>query len=116
MRPLHVQVGTLPRQSDVDLYVEGMHSTPGPASSSDGAQPGDPPAWRLLFMLIGKRPWFATLRLTLILGALVALGILAGPWLPGVLGALGITGAVVKARAERSPPDPPDPALDPPPA
>lgn len=67
-------------------------------------------------MLIGKRPWFATLWLILILGALVALGMLAGPWLPGVLGALGITGAVVKARAERNPPDPPDPALDPPPA
>lgn len=96
--------------------MEGMHSTPGPASSCDGAQPGDPPAWRLLFMLIGKRPWFATLWLILILGALVALGMLAGPWLPGVLGALGITGAVVKARAERNPPDPPDPALDPPPA
>ena len=96
-------------------YIEGMHSTPPGGASPPGPQPSDPPLWRLLFMLLADRPWFVTLWLILVLGALVLLGMLAGPWLPGVLGAVGLTGAVVKARRSRMPPHPPDPALDPPP-
>jgi len=66
-------------------------------------------------MLLGDRPWLATLWLIMILGGLVALGAFAGPWLPGVLAAVGLTGAIVKGRASLTPPSPPDPSLDPPP-
>jgi hypothetical protein len=72
-----------------------MHPTCDPASpcgapaSDCGAQPTDPPSWRFAFRLVdgaGAR-WWITFWLILVLGTIVALGAVAGPWLTGVLGA-----------------------------
>ena len=94
-----------------------MPQTPGPASS--GAQPSDPWFARLAFHLLRNvGPGWLTVWLVLIIGGLIALGAVAGPWVPGVItavGALAAGGAAVAKRIGGKPPTKPDPALDPPP-
>ena len=57
--------------------------------------------------------------LVLIIGGLVVLAVVAGPWVSGAATAVSglVAGgtAIAKARAGRTADTPPDPALDPPP-
>jgi hypothetical protein len=94
-------------------------STPAPAAAC--AQATDPWPARLAFHLLHRHgPRWITLWLVLILGALVLLGAVAGPWVPGgitAVGALSAAGtAVAKRLGGRMPEAASDPALDPPPA
>lgn len=94
--------------------------------ASPGAQSSDPPGWRLAFHLLHEvGPGWLTVWLILIISGLVALGVVAGPWVPGAITAvagLSASGATIAKRfAGKSadptpvPPVEPDPALDPPP-
>jgi hypothetical protein len=79
----------------------------------------DPWFARLAFHVLERAgPWWVTLWLMLVLGTLVTLAVVAGPWVPGVItavGALTAGGAAVANRIAGKPPAKPDPALDPPP-
>ncbi|MFE0025825.1 hypothetical protein [Amycolatopsis sp. NPDC059021] len=72
-----------------------------------GALPTDPPGWRFAFTVFSGRcvPLWITLWLSLVLGGLVALGCLVGPWAPGLLSAAGGVAAgaraLVKARSRK---------------
>ena len=84
-----------------------------------GAQPDDPWFARLAFHVLQEAgPWWVTLWLVLVIGSLVALAYIAGPWVPGAITAVSglVPGGTViaKARASRAV-TPTDPALDPPP-
>lgn len=89
------------------------------------AHPLDPWYARLAFHLLRTAgPGHLTLWLILILGGLIALGAVTGPWLPGAITAVaGLTagGAAIARRfggkpdSTPTPPTEPDPALDPPP-
>ena len=92
-----------------------------PTTPAVGAQQSDHAGWRLAFQVLGGRaaPFWITLWLILIISGLVALGVVAGPWVPGAVTAVGglIAGgrAIVKTRRGKAATLPPDPALDPPP-
>ena len=106
-----------------------MHPAPGPASP--GAEPSDPWFARLALHLLPKvGPGWLTVWLVLVIGGLVALAVVAGPWLPGAITVVvGLTagGAVIAKRLEAKPAERPlaapvpgpttaaDPALDQPP-
>jgi hypothetical protein len=74
-------------------------------------------------------PGWLTLWLVLVIGGLIGLGVVAGPWVPGAITAvtgltvggaatakrLGRTGIEKPADPTPSPPLEPDPALEPPP-
>lgn len=73
-----------------------------PASTSTGAQPDDPWYARLAFHLLQKvGPGWLTLWLVVIIGGLVALGVVAGPWVSGVIAAAGALTAGGTAIAKR---------------
>ena len=95
-----------------------MQTTSGRGGPS--AQPRD--AWfaRLAFHLLQDvGPGWLTVWLVLVLGGLVGLVLVAGPWVPGAITAVSglVAGgvAVAKLRSGRTVDTPPDPALDPPP-
>jgi hypothetical protein len=85
-----------------------------------GAQRTDPWTARLAFHILQKHgPAWITLWLALVVGGLVALAYVAGPWAPGAITAVsglaaGAT-AIAKVRIGRPARTRPDPALDPPP-
>jgi hypothetical protein len=92
-------------------------SVPPPGAT---ARSTDPWFARLAFHLLRKAaPWWVTLWLVLVLGALVALGAVAGPWVPSMLtAAVALTAGIVATGRRitgRTPEVPPDPALEPPP-
>lgn len=63
-----------------------------------GAQAADPWFARLAFTFTqGRGPVWMTLWLVIVLAALIALGLIVGPWVPASIGILG--GAGVGARA-----------------
>jgi hypothetical protein len=72
-----------------------------------GAQPGDPWFARLAFHLLQKvGPGWLTVWLVLILGGLVALAVVAGPWVPGaitVVSGLAAGGTAVAKRIGQAP-------------
>lgn len=93
--------------------------TASPPAAPFGPMPSDPPAWRLAFHVLQKAgPWWITLWLILIIGGLVALGLVVGPWVPGALtavAALTAGGTAVARRLGSGQPAfmAPDPAPDP---
>jgi hypothetical protein len=102
--------------------VEGVPFGERPASTSTGAHPDDPWYARLAFHLLQKvGPGWLTLWLVLIIGGLIALGVVAGPWVPSVIaatGALTAGGTAVAKRIGAKPADPmpatqPEPAVRP---
>jgi len=56
-----------------------------------GALASDPPVWRFAFSILhgSAAPYWITLWLVLILGALVGLGAVVGPWAPGAITTIG---------------------------
>lgn len=95
-----------------------MHPTPDPASA--GPQSTDSPGWRVVFAILQgqRREWLrAVVFLVIVLGALVALAVVAGPWVPSALTALGTLtaggAAIARAHTGRRVEKPPDPAVEP---
>jgi hypothetical protein len=70
-----------------------------------GPQRGDSPGWRVVFLILQGRDgeWRrAVVFVILLLGFLVALAVVAGPWVPGAITAAGaITGGVSAFRCRR---------------
>ena len=93
--------------------------TPSSGHASPGALPSDPWFARLAFHLLHRAgPVWLTLWLLIILGTLVALAVVAGPWVPGAITAtagLVAGGTAVAKRVSNKVTVKTDPALDPPP-
>lgn len=76
------------------FYVAGLHpalscSMGRPPQCAD-AQPSDPWFARLAFHPLRKHgPAWVTVWLLMILGSLILLGAVAGPWVPGVIASVG---------------------------
>src|SRR4051812_13291177 len=74
-----------------------------PPAASHGAQPSDPWPARLAFHILRTGgPWWITLWLILILGGLVAMGMVAGAWVPGAITAVGDACRSQRRSAETS--------------
>ena len=74
----------------------------------------DHPGWRLAFHVLHEHgPRWVTLWLVLIIGGLVALGAVAGPWVPGAITAIGLIAggaAIARRLGGPAPASTPDPA------